>query len=160
MKCWLPRRDPPTLSQVLPVLEEHRGKRVISQLTLSLSLLFHLLIGCHGLPVLMAGQFQQLQPSNQLLLSHIHSDHEQEVESEWRPEPQASEAQRDEAAPVQQRGGFDQSDPQLRLTWRHACDAFSVEASGLGGIEVVEAGFLLGPAVSAPGLQIRGRGRQ
>lgn len=39
MKCWLPRRDPPALSQVLRVLEEHRGKWVISQLTLSLSLI-------------------------------------------------------------------------------------------------------------------------
>lgn len=108
----------------------------------------------------MAGQLEQLQTSNQLLLSHKHSNHEQAVESEWRPEPQASEAQRDEAAPVQQRGSFDQSDSQLRLTRWHACDAFSIEASGLGGVEVVETGFLLSPAISAPGLQIRGRGRQ
>lgn len=108
----------------------------------------------------MAGQLQQLQSSNQLLLSHVHSDHDQEVESERRPEPQAREAQRDEAAPVQQRGGFDQSDSQLRLARRHARHALSVEASGLGGVEVVETGLLLSPAISAPGLQIGGRGRQ
>lgn len=108
----------------------------------------------------MAGQLQQLQPSKQLLLSHIHSNHDHEVQSEWRPEPQASQAQCDEAAPVQQRGGFNQSHSQLCLTWRNICYAVSVEASGLGGVEVVKTGFLLSPTISAPGLQIRGRGRQ
>lgn len=108
----------------------------------------------------MARQLQQLQPSNQLLLSHIHSNHDQKVESKWRPEPQASQAQCNEAAPVQQRGGFDQGHSQLRLTWRNSCDAVSVEASGLGGVEVMKTNFLLSPTISAPGLQIRGRGRQ
>lgn len=108
----------------------------------------------------MAGKLQQLQPSNQLLLNHKYSNHDQEVESEWRPEPQASQAQSNEAAPVQQRGGFDESHSQLGLARRNTCDAVSVEASGLGGVEVVKTGFLLSPTVSAPGLQIRGRGRQ
>lgn len=108
----------------------------------------------------MAGQLQQLQPSYQLLLSHKHSNHDQEVESEWRPEPQASEAQRNEAGPVQQRGSFDQSHSQLCLTWWNTRNTVSVKASGLGGVEVVKTGFLLGPTISAPGLQIRGRGRQ
>lgn len=108
----------------------------------------------------MAGELQQLQPSNQLLLSHKHSNHDQEVESEQRPEPQASQAQCYEAAPVQQGGAFDQSHSQLGLTRRNTCHAVSVEASGLGGVEVAKTGFLLSPTVSAPGLQIRGRGRQ
>lgn len=108
----------------------------------------------------MAGKLQQLQPSNQLLLNHKYPNHDQEVESEWMPEPQASQAQSDEAAPVEQRGGFDQSHSQLCLTRRNTRDAISVEASGLGGVEVVKTGFLLSPAISAPGLQIGGCGRQ
>lgn len=48
----------------------------------------------------MAGHLQQLHPSKQLLLGHKDYDHDQEVDPEWCPEPQACEAQSDKAGPV------------------------------------------------------------
>lgn len=109
----------------------------------------------------MAGQLQQLHPSDLLLLAaQVHTHHEQKVQPEWGPQPQASEAQRDEAAPVDQRGSLYQSHAQLRLTWRHASQALPVEGPGLAGIEVPQTGFLLSPALLAPGLQGRGGGGQ
>ncbi len=117
-------------------------------------------VGCHGLPVSMAGQLQQLQPANQLLLSNIHPNHDQEIEPEWSPQPQASEAQSNEAAPVQQWGSFDESYSQLRLTRWHACYTVPVKAPWLAWIEVPQTSLLLSPAVSTPRLQVGGRAGQ
>lgn len=61
----------------------------------------------------MAGHLQHLKPSKALVLSYVHSNHDQEVKPERSPEPQASETQSNEAAPIQQRGRFDQSNSQL-----------------------------------------------
>lgn len=79
----------------------------------------------------MAGQLQQLQPSDKLLLGHVHPHHDQEVEPERSPQPQAGEAEGDEAGPVQQRGAFDQSHAELRLTRWHTSDPLPVEGPGL-----------------------------
>lgn len=123
-----------------------------------LAFLIH--VGCHGLPVSMARKLQQLQPTNQLLLSCIHPNHDQEVEPEWSPQPQTSEAQSNEAAPVQQWGGFDKSYSQLRLARWHPCNTFPVKGPRLARVEVPQANLFLSPAVSTPRLQVGGRGGQ
>lgn len=64
--------------------------------------LLHLSFLRFYLPVSMASHLNQLQPSSQLLLDGEHYNHNQDIEPEGRPEPQASEAESDEAAPVQQ----------------------------------------------------------
>lgn len=114
-------------------------------------------VGRHQIPVSMAGHLQHLQAAEQPVLCRVHADHHQAVQPDGSPEPQAGEAQSDEAAPVQQRGRFDHSHSQLRLAGRHACDAFPVEGPRLARVKVPQPDLLLRPALPTPRFQVGGR---
>lgn len=111
----------------------------------------------HSFQALMTRQLDQLDPAHHLLLNQEEAQHRQEVDAQWRPEPESQKGKGDEGVPVAQRRGFDQRHPQLALAGRYAGVGF-VEA--LRAVKRAQALLFLRPALLAPGLEGGGLLRQ